>query len=185
MVGLVLSPEQVRSAPPEVRAWLHALLEAEYGGPDLRGGRNDHATLAALEPDEAAAVLQRIGSDFLTTQVFFELGRESAAAAQVPPHLHRVAIPDMLRHTQIGDVQHLAACLDAIAGAFRAVRGDPEANLVGFDQHGGCYVHATTRQSIQAVWRQLARQSAPVGPAAEAPPPAAVQPAAGQPAGGR
>jgi hypothetical protein len=32
MVGLVLSPEQVKSAPPEIRAWLHAMLEAEVSG---------------------------------------------------------------------------------------------------------------------------------------------------------
>ena len=156
MVGLVLSPEQVKSAPPEVRAWLHAMLEAEYGGPDLRPGRDDHATLAALAPEEAASILDRIRGDFLATQVFFELGRESATAAQAPPNLHRVTIPDILRHTQIGDVQHLAACVDAITAAFRAVRGDPEAALMAFDQGGGCYVHAATCQSIRAVWRQLA-----------------------------
>lgn len=156
MVGLVLTPEQVKSAPPEVRAWLHAMLEAEYGGPDLRSGQDEDARLAALEPEEAAAMLDRIRSDFLSTQVFFEFGREPSAAAQLPPHLHRVAIPDILRHTQIGDVQHLAACLDAITAAFRAVRGDPDAALFAFDQGGGCYVHVATRQSIQAVWRQLA-----------------------------
>ena len=156
MVGLVLSPEQVKSAPPEVRAWLHAMLEAEYGGPDLRPGRDEHATLAALEPEEAAAILDHIRGNFLAIEVFFELGRESATAAPVPPHLHRVAIPDILRHTQIGDVQHVAACLDAITAAFRAVRGDPDGALMAFDQGGGCYVHSATKQSIQAVWRQLA-----------------------------
>ncbi len=156
MVGLVLSPEQVKSAPPEVRAWLHTLLEAEYGGPDLRPGRDEHAALAALAPEEAAALLDRIRGDFLTTQVFFEFGRDPVGTAQVPPNLHRVAIPDILRHTQIGDVQHFAACLDAITATFRALRGDPDAALFAFDQGGGCYVHATTRQSIHAVWRQLA-----------------------------
>ena len=165
MVGLVLTPEQVKSAPPEVRAWLHAMLEAEYGGPDLRQGRDEHGALAAMEPEEALAVLERIRGDFLTTQVFFELGRESAAAAQVPPPMHRLAITDMMRHTQIGDVQHLGACLEAIGTAFRAVRGDPDAVLVAFDQRGGCYVHAGTQHSIQTAWRQLA------GPPAEQPTP--------------
>ena len=164
MVGLVLTPEQVKSAPPEVRAWLHTMLEAEYGGPDLRAGRDEHNALAALGPEEAGAVLERIRGDFLTTQVFFELGRDLAAGAPMPPHLHRVAISDILRHTQIGDVQHLGACLDAITAAFREVRGDPQAVLLGFDQGGGCYVHAATKQAIQAVWRAFAGGAQPRTP---------------------
>jgi hypothetical protein len=158
MVGLVLTPEQVNSAPPEVRAWLHSLLETEYGGPELRqAGRDGTGNLAAMETEEAVAVLDRIRGDFLACQVFFEFGREASHTAHLPPQLHRVAVPDVMRHTQIADIQHLAACFDTISAAFRDVRGDPEASLIGFDQNGGCYVHATTRRSIQAVWRQMSR----------------------------
>ncbi|CAH2604448.1 conserved protein of unknown function [Rhodovastum atsumiense] len=162
MVGLVLSPEQVKLAPPEVRAWLHALLEAEYGNPELHGAREAHETLAAMTPEEAAAVLAQIREDFLAAQVFFELGRESGYTPHLPAHLHRVAIPDIMRHAQIGELEHLAACLDRITVAFRAVRGDPEAVLVAFDQGGGCYVNTATRRSIQAIRRQVVRPAGSV-----------------------
>jgi len=177
MVGIVLTPEQIKAAPPEVRGWLRAQIDSDLG-PAFGSAPHDpphdrpHTaleTLAALSLPEAAGVLQRIHDDYPTCQVFFELGREGGA--DHPGQLHRVAVAEMARHTRIADGRRLIGCVEAINAAFQAVRGDGAATLFAFDQHGGCYVHPVTHQSIQQLWREVVGVacSGEPGPAARGP----------------
>ena len=163
MSGLILSAEQIRSAPPEVRHWLRGQLEAEFGGEaaGTNGLGELGPSLAVCGLGEAEELLERIRSDFFSTQVFFELGSEVTSAGGLPDDLHRVTFLDIVRHTRVGNVQHLADCLDTITTAFRIVRDDPVAALFAYDAQGGVVMHRGTHDSISTLWHRLvARQIA-------------------------
>ncbi len=174
MVGLVLSTEQVRAAPPEVREWIKGLIDAELAGA-FAPQREAPATLASLSVPEAAAIAGRIQGDFLTLQLFFELGREAPPGAPQPPHLHRAAIADIVRHVRLPSPDRFGAAIEAIQEAFRQVRGDPQAALFGFDQRGGIYVHENTQRAIHAVWERFVGAQ-PVSAEAAPPPPMPMPP---------
>ena len=154
MVDLVLTAAQIRSAPSAVRVWVRNLLAAELGLP-LEPQEETARTLAECTVNEAAQILERIQNDYLACQLFFELGRERIPGRAPAASAHRTALEEIMHHVRLTDVDHLAAGLDEIGRAFRAIRGDADALLFAFDQQGGCYVHETTRRSIRALWQAL------------------------------
>ena len=157
MTSFTFSLEQLRTAPPEVRRW----VEHEIGTALAALGRLDHdqsqvhtAELAACTPEEALQMFELVKDNFLLSQVFFELARETPAGRTAPP-LHALNIADLLRHTRLPDGDRLADCFTAINQIFQTVRNDPEAALFGFDQYGHVYIHETTHHSIRRMWEQL------------------------------
>jgi len=178
MVNLVLSADQIRSAPPPVREWVRNLLAAEL---DLPVEPMEHReataarTLTECTVDEAALILQQIQNDYLACQVFFELGREDATAKSRSALIHRTSLEEIMHHVKLADVKHLVACLEEISRAFHEVRGDADAALFAFDRQGDCYVHETTRRSIRTLWQalvtsRLSTSAPPVKPAMPAGP---------------
>jgi hypothetical protein len=164
MTGILLSAEQVRSAPVEVRSWLRGVLEAELGW-EAHEIEAAGTAVAACSPEEAEQILDRIRDDYLSTQVFFELGRDQPPAAG-RGDLHRASFLDIARHTRVADFQQLSSCLETITAAFREIRRDPDSNLFAFDQRGGLYMHAVTHQSIARLWHAIvARQPSAQSPA--------------------
>jgi hypothetical protein len=99
-------------------------------------------------------MFESIKDNFLLSQVFFELARETPAGRSAPP-LHALNIADLLRHTRLSDGDRLADCFTAINQIFQTVRNDPEAALFGFDQYGHVYIHETTHHSVRSLWEQL------------------------------
>ena len=169
MMSFTFSIEQVRSAPPEVRRWIEREVTAAVAL--LQGVEHDssqlHETaLAACALQEAAEVYELIRSDFLLSQVFFELARE-APRNRGEAALHALGLADMLRHTRVADGDRLVECFTAINQAFQTVRNDPEASLFGFDQYGHVWIHQTTHDSIRELWEQLFHRQPPMvaGPA--------------------
>jgi hypothetical protein len=157
MTSFTFSLEQLRAAPPEVRRW----VEHEIGTALGMLGRLDRdpsqvhdASLAACAPEEALQMFEAIKDNFLLSQVFFELARETPAGRTAPP-LHALNIADMLRHTRLPDGDRLADCLTAINQVFQTVRNDSGAALFGFDQYGHVYIHETTHRSVRSLWEQL------------------------------
>ena len=158
MTVVAFTIEQLRAAPPDVRRWAEtelgrALSElAGQASPAHPAGEGDGDRFAACSAEEMAQVFERIRGDFLSCQVFFELGREAPGAAEGNP-FHVVRLADLLRHAHLAEVQHLIACLDAITLALRQVRNDPAATMFGFDRQGHCYLSAATHRAIRAVWQ--------------------------------
>jgi hypothetical protein len=180
MVDLVLTADQIRSAPVPVREWVRNLLAAELDLPvrPIEPREDTARTLAECTVDEAARILEHIQSDYLACQVFFELGRDVGPGRAPSASVHRTSLEEIMHHVRLTDVQHLATCLDEISQAFRRVRNDDAVILFAFDQQGGCYVHEMTRRSIRALWQVLVTSrlggSAPaVGPVMPAGPPLA------------
>jgi hypothetical protein len=154
MISVLLTADQIRSAPPQIRNWFRELLEHELTVGRVSAVPPSRA-LAKCSVDEAALILEHIQSDYLACQVFFELGREEPVERTHFPDLHRISVQEIMHHVRLGDVHQLAACLEQIGEAFRVIRSDPEATLFAFDDMGGCYIDQTTRQSIRSVWETL------------------------------
>jgi hypothetical protein len=179
MTGFTFSLEQLRSAPPEVRRWAEREIAgslAQIAGPSRPGAPAHTAALAACMPDEAERLFELIKGDFLLSQIFFELGRESPDAYGTAP-LHAVSIGELLRHTRLGRVERLGEYFGAINQAFQAIRKDPEATLFGFDQQGHVFVHEATCRSIRQLWEELcAAPASGVDPLVNRPMPAGFAP---------
>jgi len=157
MTSFTFSLEQLRAAPPEVRRWVEHEIGAALGALgrlDRDQSQVHTAALAACSPEEALQMFESIKDNFLLSQVFFELARETPAGRSAPP-LHALNISDLLRHTRLSDGDRLADCFTAINQIFQTVRSDPEAALFGFDQYGHVYIHETTHHSIRGLWEQL------------------------------
>ncbi len=157
MTGLMLTAEQIRSAPPEIRRWLKSILDTEF----LLGAGVEHATqaidtvLAACGPDEARAVFAQIRGDYLAAQVMLELGRHAPVTADGSRRIVGGALADLARHARLDNLQQLGVCLERISSVFGEIRKDPGAVLFAFDQGGGFYVHETTYQSFRKLWKSL------------------------------
>jgi hypothetical protein len=163
MTSFTFTPEQVRAAPPEVRQWMvHEIAQALSAAqrPPHDPSQAQRAALSACSVDEAQQILDRIRGDFLRTQVFFELARDSVPG-RTAPLLHVLDATEMLHHTRLNSGEGLIESLETINAAFREVHRDPEATLFGFDDHGHIYIHQETHLSIRRLWEQLIESAPP------------------------
>jgi hypothetical protein len=152
MVGLTLSAEQIRNAPPEVRRWLEQELLASLGLQPPSTEPNA-PPLVACSAEEAGKVLSLIRGMIPVVSVFFELGREGTRTDIEGIETFR--LDDILRHTRLQNLEQVVACLDSIDEAVRQVRGDPEATFYGLDGRGYCFVAQRTQRSIARVWQEM------------------------------
>ena len=158
MVGITLSPEQIRSAPIEVRRWLQQEIAASLGMSGVHEAAGPAAEhLVVCGPEEAAAIFGAIREMPPVVAVFFELGREGEGGGQGQGSVHGIA--NMMRHAHLQNVEQLDACLQVINQAVRSLRGDPGATLYVLDPRGFCVIAAPSQKAIQQVWLQLASQS--------------------------
>jgi hypothetical protein len=168
MVGITLSPEQIKSAPPEVRRWLEHEIATTLGlAPQVAGDAaapSDEVRLADLTEEQAARVFALIQADYLACQVLFELAREMPNSRS-GNGLRAFSIAEIARHTRVGDVERLAGCFGTINAAFQRVCGNRDATLFGFDQLGCCYISETSHRLIRQLWQRLV-----TGTAGSAPP---------------
>ena len=172
MTSFTFSLEQLKAAPPEVRRWVEHEIGAALGALsrfDHDASQVHSSALAACTPEEALQVFEAIKDNFLLSQVFFELARETPAGRAAPP-LRALNIGELLRHTRLSHGDRLAVCLTAINQVFQTVRNDPAAALFVFDQYGHVYIHESTHHSVRRVWEQLfvsdqqpASQTPPLG----------------------
>jgi hypothetical protein len=163
MTSFTFSVEQVRSAPPEVRRWMEneianalgSLARFEHEPPRVETG-----ALAACTMEEAAQIFSLICGNFVVTQVFFELARETLLAHGVPS-LHCINLHDMRRHLQLDDNRLLFECLNVINQALQRVRNDPAASLFASDNQGHVYIHEDSYRNIQKLREQLLSEHSP------------------------
>lgn len=158
MIGITLSAEQVRAAPPEVRRWLEHEIAIAFGlGAAAQPEAEQIATrLTGCNPDEAAAILELVQGMLPVANVFFELGREAASA---PVHgLRAFRLADLMRQARLSTPQQVVECLDVLTDALRRVRGDAEALFYLLDDRGHCLVAEPTMRSVLHVWQEIVSQ---------------------------
>lgn len=153
MVGISLTAEQVRAAPPEVRHWIEQQVATLFAPAAEAQPHAEPRHLAQLTPGDAQAVLEQIEDILPVVSVFFELGRENAS---VPVQGMRVfRLPEILRHTRLESVSQVVECLDVITDALRHVRHDPEAMFCAVDRDGRCFVAEATSHSVLVLWQGI------------------------------
>lgn len=154
MIGITLSPEQIRTAPPEVRRWLQREIAGSLDfQPEREGPKPNAEHLVICGPEEVAAIYAAIGAMPPAVNVFFELGREGESIS--PGGVEAYRLVDLLHHARLQSLEQLDACLQVIDEAVRAIRNDPGATLYVLDPRGYCLIAAATRANILALWRQL------------------------------
>jgi len=154
MVGITLSPEQIRQAPSDVRRWLEQQIASAlglYGAEPTLQAPTRHLVGCNLE--EARAILSQIQGILPAVAVFFELGREPVTATT--QGLRALWLDDMLRHAHLQAPEQIVACLKAIDEALQRIRGEPAAALTVLDGAGRCLVADTTAQSIATLWGEV------------------------------
>src|SRR5690348_15909826 len=152
MVAIVLTPEQIKSAPPEVRAWIERQIDADFGraaamhaaggtAPEQPMPQQQHApAFAAPAPCDAAAaraILEQMRGDPVAGRVFLELGRPDATAAvqSSPLAMHAIPLAGVMAHTGIAEASRLTAYLAAINELYRIATGRP-GGIVALDPRG-------------------------------------------------
>jgi hypothetical protein len=155
MIGITLTSEQIRTAPPEVRQWIEREVMTSLGQPSHSAdGNKPHSEhLAACSEEEASAILSQIQGVLPAVNVFFELGRQGAIFGQ--PSIEAFRLLDIAHHTRLQDVAQVVACLDVIGQAFSRVSGDATARFCGFDREGHCFIALETQQNILRLWQKV------------------------------
>jgi hypothetical protein len=165
MVGVTLSPEQIRSAPPQVRQWIRHEI-ARSLGLESPAPQPEHAPphLVACGREEVQAILEQIQNMLPVISVFFELGRESGS--RVMQGLRALDVGDIMSHALLRIPAQVVQCLDVINEAMRRFRGDSGATMYAVDQSGHCLVAEATAQNILRLWHDIvaARDLAPGAP---------------------
>jgi len=175
MLGISLTAEQIRAAPPEVRHWLEQQLAVLLSPVAEEAAHPAPRHLALLGTGDAQAVLEQIEDILPVVSVFFELGRENASVLSQGVRVFRLA--DILRHTRLESVAQVIECLEVINDALRHVRRDPEALICAVDRDGRCFVAEATSRAILALWQGIVASRGLQVPAAAEPCPAAPTPA--------
>jgi hypothetical protein len=158
MVGITLTPEQIRSAPPEVRRWLEQEISSSLGF-----GTHAHDEHVVEQPDilrldqtSAARLFEELRGMLPVVNVMFELGREGGRLG--PQALIGVPLADILRHTKLQTIQQVMTCLQIIDRAARRIVNAPNSPLCILDRRGYCVITPETQASLYRVWHDLVTQ---------------------------
>lgn len=163
MTSFTFSAEQIRSAPPEVRRWIENEIANALGSLarfEHDPLRVEAGALAACTMEEAAQIFNLISGDFLVTQIFFELARETSLAHGASS-LHGVNLHEMQRHLQLDDGRLLFESLNVINQALQRVRNDSAASLFASDNQRHVYIHETSYRNIRKLREQLLSEHSP------------------------
>ncbi|HVC59820.1 MAG TPA: hypothetical protein VND19_05585 [Acetobacteraceae bacterium] len=153
MVGISLTAEQIRAAPPEVRHWIEQQVATLFAPAAEAQPQAEPRRLAQLTPGEAQALLEQIEDILPVVSVFFELGRENAS---VPVQgMRAFRLPEIMRHVRLESVARVIECLDVINDALRHVRHDPEAMICAVDREGRCFVAEATSHAVLTLWQGI------------------------------
>jgi len=168
MIGITLTTDQIRNAPPEVRRWIEHEVIASLGlaaDAPVRATPPQAARLVAASVEDAAAVLSHIQGLMPAMNVFFEFGRPGISIGQPPVMTFRLI--DVLHHTRLQNIEQVITCLEMINQAFAQVRGDPSARFCGFDNEGHGLIAPESHRSVATLWQSvIAKQQVPGSQAA-------------------
>ena len=154
MVGITLSPEQIRAAPPDVRRWLEHEISTALGfGLNAAAPAAPRQHLISCSLEEARVLLSSIAGMLPVVAVFFELGREPAMPAA--PGLRAFRLADMQRHARLESPDQIIAALEVINDGIRRLRGEPEATLYALDGQGHCIIADGTAVSVLRLWQEI------------------------------
>ena len=158
MIGITLTADQIRSAPPEVRRWIEHQVLASLGlgaeaAPATPALPVPGAHLVACTADDAAKILAQIEGVLPAVNVFFEFSRPGISLGQPPIMMFRLI--DILHHTRLQNIGQVMASQEMINKALIDARNDPSARFCGFDHEGHCLIAPETQRAIASVWQSV------------------------------
>lgn len=156
MIGITLTTDQIRNAPPDVRRWIeHEVIAALGVAADapVRVAPPQAAHLVAASVEDAASLLSHIQGLMPAMNVFFEFGRPGISIGQPPVMTFRLI--DILHHTRLQNIEQVMECLEMINQAFAHDRRDPSARFCGFDNEGHCLIAPESQRSVAALWQNV------------------------------
>lgn len=168
MIGITLSVEQIRAAPPDVRRWIeHQVFAALGTASGAPVPPHAHASrLVACTRDDVAGILARIEQHLPTVNVLFEFSRPGISMGQPPVMQFRLM--DLLHHTRLNGIAQVIECLDAINRALADLRNDSGLRFCGFDHEGHCLIAPQTQASVAAIWQEMTSRMTNGQPAGQA-----------------
>jgi hypothetical protein len=163
MVGIVLSEEQIRSAPAEVRRWLAAVVEGTLqAGHNLaydRGGfRYAEDELAICDPQEILQIFSALRNDAAACQIFFRLGKDNYDRAAGRHTAIPITDEELIAGSAIS-AERIDKSLADVNRCLRSVRNDPQATLFVRDGAGRVVVHERTQWNIHMLLQHLVAAS--------------------------
>jgi hypothetical protein len=166
MIGITLTTDQIRSAPPSVRQWIEKEVTIALGlsGLGLSGPQSQsaptvppkEARMVSCSVEDAEAILAKIEDVLPAVNVFFEFGRPTISYGDPPVMAFRLL--DIMYHARLSDVGQVLTCLQMIDEAQAGLRGDSSARFCGFDNEGHCFIPVQTQASISALWQKIAER---------------------------
>ena len=151
MVGITLSAEQVKNAPPEVRRWVEQEVLAAFGW-HVPAAKPSEPHLVDCSPAEAFKIFTAIREMLPVANVFFALGHKGLDTGH---GIQAFRVAEIARHAHLSEPQQLVACLDVLNEVLRELRGDTQAVLCGLDDRGYCFVTEESQRSIALVWDEI------------------------------
>jgi hypothetical protein len=171
MVGIVLTAEQVKTAPEEVRRWIEATLRKELSleahHPYQRDGfRYAEDGLAICAFPEISQIFTLLRREPAACRLFLQLGADNYDRAHGVHTARPVALAALARHLGTEGPDALMPLLELINNALRQVRRDDEATLFQLEGEDRVIVHPETQWHI---FQLLQLVSGAAGLSAEAP----------------
>jgi hypothetical protein len=164
MIGITLTADQIRNAPPQVRQWIEHEVMAGLGlaadalvAPS-QAQPAQTAHLVGCSVEEVEAILARIQGMLPAVNVLFEFSRPAISYGTPPVMAFRLL--DIMHHTRLANIEQVTTCLGLINQALTELRKDPTARFCAFDHVGHCLIPPETQQSIAALWRRIAERQA-------------------------
>lgn len=153
MIGITLSSEQIRTAPPEVRRWIEHEIATSLGLQLRTAESQDHiGQLAICGQDELAAILALITGVLPAVNVFFELGRKGTGFAQ--DRLEAYRLSDIQSHTRLQNRGQVMWCLDLIDKSLHRIRGSADTSFYAIDGDY-CFIATQNQENILHLWLDL------------------------------
>jgi hypothetical protein len=169
--GILLSTDQILTAPPAVQRWLRSSvlgLETSEDGVVSEDGfvltQNGIVSsddgLAVCSVQEIKMLLRGLSENYAALQVFFQLGCDYRNPATGERRPYPLRLSDFRRHTDVANIPRLRSIIHDINEQLKNMRGDAEALLCRISSHDVYHVHEVTQYRIYRFWRPLSKVGA-------------------------
>lgn len=166
MIGITLTLDQIRNAPPPVRHWIENEVSNAFGlsQPEVApAAPQQKAHMVTCSLEDAEAIFTKIQNVPPAVNVFFEFGRPTISYGEPPMMTYRLL--DLMYHARLHDVGQVLTCLQMVDEALVSLRHDAAARFCGFDNEGHCFIPAQTQASIATLWQKIAARRQDLEPA--------------------
>lgn len=162
--GILLTQEQIQSAPAEVRNWLIKTLfgdapATQYFGLEQSPTVSDD-TLAVLSSLEVKNILVGLGDNYMALQIFFRLGCDPESPVAEGRQSRVLSFADFKDQTDVGDTMQLRRSIQYINEVLHVLRDDPEAMVCQIEGNDRYRVHCDTQHRIHRLWQRVSSMAA-------------------------